>query len=154
MVVLRRTSFRLAALAAACLVASACADGGAFGPLPVDGAFVLSTGRPVRIDWGPPSPGAQTRDYVIAADTVVFLPDMTGELRTRYESINGTDTTRRDFVSPFTYTRTKDEITLRMQKWWWCEICAVAPPPETFLVVDGLLHRRIGLVLAPYRQIE
>ena len=143
---------RLALLAAAVLFVGACAEGGAFGVRRVDGTFVLSTSSPVLLRvW---SQGAINVEQSVTSDTIVFLSESTGEVRTRYVTRRNADSTVHIDVRSFTYARRGNTIEARFA--WQCSrACTpVGPAPAFFYVLDGVLHRQLGERIAPYRQIE
>lgn len=149
-----RTSVRrrLATLALATLVAGACDEGGAFGPLPDDRVYVMASSTPVLLSsW---NDGKYYSERVLTADTVILRADGTGEGRAHAEERRGVGTTRSVSRQIFTYTRGKDRITLKFP--WQCSnVCTlIGRGAENLLLIDGVLHRDYGVALVPYRRID
>ncbi len=149
-----RTSVRrrLATLALASLVASACAEGGAFGPLPDDRVYVMAASTPVVLSsW---NDGKYYGERVLTADTLILRADGTGEGRAYAEQRREVGTTQSVSRRIFTYTRGTDRITLKFP--WQCsDVCTlIGRGTENLSLIDGVLHRDYGVALVPYRRID
>lgn len=151
-----RTSVRsrLATLTLTSLVAGACAEGSAFGPLPDDRVYAMAASTPVVMSsW---NDGKYYGEHLLIADTLILRTDGTGELRTYVARRRVADTTQWNSTVTFSYSRSSNRITLRIP--WQCSgMCPAidfGPSTSQLDFIDGVLHRDAGAGLMPYRRIE
>ena len=137
-------------LATGLVYLAACAD--PFAPV-VAGAFALPPGTQAYVS-ARASQGISAEEWVVG-DTVIFLPDGSGEVRTTIElrEIGSGVVSRTQDVVPITYRRDGDDVWATW-RYPCARDCAATLMTSQMKLQDGTLRRPIGAVLVTYVRLD